>query len=489
MQFNTKQQQIFDRITGLLFKKLLLLGNAGTGKTAVLAKALSELVRRGNRNIVLCAPTHLARLNLIEKLDQDVRGRIETTTVSSLLMKFGVDDGQGGVIFTSGKLDKINKYSVVALDECSMVGDSDYQLLMASRAKIIFLGDFAQLPPVMAKSSESRMDSDVLNNDLEVFTLTQQMRQKGLIHTLAEINRTKVCFPTKTESGGSGESIVMHSSESDMVKTMIQNLIRDERGYEAVHYHRFITYKNSTANAVSKTVRDKVLANMFGFDPTHTPFVPGEMIMMRENKGNIGYNGELVKVILIDFDGISSYGWGSYSLSVQGNLGMGKIRVVSPVDYPLVEKKLEQLQHELKGHQIRKETDQAVAVLDDIKHIKSHWVRVQYPYGVTTHKSQGMTLENVYLNTQSFVHAPSKRALLYVGISRASKNLHAVTVPVFLDRSEVNERYRRAREAYEGVTGQSYRDVVNKLKIPTGSLEGKEMVSGYLECLVEDLNQ
>jgi len=116
---------------------------------------------------------------------------------------------------------------------------------------------------------------------------------------------------------------------------------------------------------------------------------------------------------------------------------------------------------------------------------------VQTPYSVTTHKSQGSTIENVYLNTLSFAQAPNRRALLYVGISRASHSLHVVKVPghLQLKRSEVNAAYRAARASYEDMAGESYRKVVRYLGVPTGSLEGKRIVTEYLEYLVEEMKQ
>ena len=162
MAFNPEQQTLYDRVVGMDFNKLLLLGNAGSGKSFILCKALSQVVRSGNNNIILCAPTHLARLNLVKKLDKDVSHMVETATVASLLLKFGIQQEDGTVQFSAGKMDKIDKYSIIALDECSMISEQDYLLFMTSKAKVIFTGDYKQLPPVMAKSAKGKMDTCLL---------------------------------------------------------------------------------------------------------------------------------------------------------------------------------------------------------------------------------------------------------------------------------------------------------------------------------------
>jgi hypothetical protein len=149
------------------------------------------------------------------------------------------------------------------------------------------------------------------------------------------------------------------------------------------------------------------------------------------------------------------------------------------------------LQSRLKRAQIAGDFVTAKDVLSQIKKTRSYWTITQYPYAVTTHKSQGMTIENVYLNTSSFVSAPNKRALLYVGISRASRNLHTVKVTGNdrFDRAAVNSRYRAARAAYTDVSGESYRKVLGYLGVSTRDLQGKEIVTEYLEALVDDMRQ
>ena len=493
LTLNPGQQALYDKIVNQSFSKLLVLGSGGVGKSSALCAAMSELARQGMTNMVLCAPTHLARLNITSKLDKDVAHLIETSTVASLLLKFGIQKDDGTVQFTAGKLDKIDKFSIIALDEASMLSEEDYMLFMTSKAKVIFLGDFCQLPPVMAKSAEGKVKTHTGTGNLEVITLTQQMRQQGVIHAAAERNRKAVWFPETSEVGEGGEQIIIHETESDMVDRMVAEILSDPRGYDATYHHRYIAYKNETVRKVGKSVRDRALEKYFGFDARSIPFIPQEIIMIRENKKSIGYNGELVTVVNVrkDTGKYRQYPWDTYELSLKGSLGTGLIRTFPPCQYEQFENYIKALQSKLRRHQIAGEVASASSTLSDIKRLNSQWTVVQTPYAVTTYKSQGSTIENVYLNTLSFAQAPNRRALMYVGISRASKNLHAILVPgtLQLKRSEVNAAYRAARTAYEDVAGESYRKVVRYLGVPTGSLEGKRTVTEYLEYLVEELKQ
>lgn len=489
---NSEQQPLFEKIVGLQFNKLLLLGNAGCGKTYVLCKALSELVRRGNLSLVLCAPTHLARLNILGKLDPDVQHLAETCTVASLLSKFGVDSNDGTVRFTAGNTNRVEDYKLIAIDECSMISEQDYILLMTAKAKIIFTGDFKQLPPVMAKSAEERIDRHMGTGNLEVIRLTQQMRQHGVIHAAAERNRSKAWFPERTEVGDNGESITVHGTVSGLINAMTNNLLSDPRGYDATHHHRYIAYKNNTVRGVGKAVRDKVLGNYFGFDTKTVPFICSEIIMMRENKSGIGYNGELVEIVRAKRDpDAQKFSWDSYELMVKGSMGTGLIRTIPPCQQPLLEDFIDTLQSKLRRHQIEGDKESAERTLKAIKRTRAHWIKTQYPYAVTTHKSQGSTIENVYLDTLSFVKAPNKRALLYVGISRASKSLHTIRVPEDKKQtvSEVNSDYREARLTYQLLTGKSYGSVLRRMGFCTRTAEGKAIAAGYLWAMIDDIKQ
>jgi hypothetical protein len=493
LTLNPGQQALYDKIVDQHFSKMLVLGAGGVGKSATLCAAMSQLARNGVENMVLCAPTHLARLNIHDKLDADVRHLIETVTVASLLLKFGIQSDDGSVHFTAGKLDKIDKYSVIALDECSMISEEDYMLFMQSKAKVIFLGDWSQLPPVMAKSAQGKANTHAGTGNLEVITLTQQMRQQGVIHAAAERNRTAVWFPEDSEVGAGGESITVHDTDRAMIEVMVDRILNDPRGYNCVPHYRYIAYKNDQVRRVGKEIRDRVLGNYFGFDTRSLPFIVSEIVMLRENRKGIGYNGELVEVTSVrkDTGKYRQYPWDTYELAVKGSLGTGGIRTLPPCQVDQMNKYLDELQSKLRRHQIAGEAASASNTLAEIKRIRAQWTVVQYPSALTTHKSQGSTIENVYLDTLSFSRAPNRRAMLYVGISRASKTLHTVKVPANqkLGRAEVNAAYRSARAAYEDVAGESYLKVLRYLGTETGSVMGKHVATEYLLARVADLLQ
>jgi hypothetical protein len=220
---NDEQLEVYMKLINKNFTKLLLMGEAGAGKTYVLTQALAQLHRQGAK-VLLCAPTHLARITLLNKMPEDVRPYIETRTVASLLGRFGFNTGDGGVGFSKPKADRLGGYQVIALDECSMIGKSEYDVLMSTGAKIVFTGDFKQLPAIMQKGS-GMMDDPMV----EKFSLRQQMRAPGVIHELAKRNRDGVHFPTESVSDAHSE-VVVHASRTALLERMANDIDQDPQG-------------------------------------------------------------------------------------------------------------------------------------------------------------------------------------------------------------------------------------------------------------------
>jgi hypothetical protein len=110
---------------------------------------------------------------------------------------------------------------------------------------------------------------------------------------------------------------------------------------------------------------------------------------------------------------------------------------------------------------------------------------------MTVHKSQGQTIEHTYVDTQSFAKASNKRALLYVGLSRASKALHTVIVekPRWQVVREINESYRAAKARYEAVFAEPAHKVRGRTGLPARTPEQKQVLTEYMEALIADAEQ
>lgn len=405
-------------ITGK-FQQVLLTGEAGTGKTYTLTKILSELHRRGAR-VLLCAPTHMARLNLAAKLDDDVRHEIQTKTIASLLRQFGFMNAYGETQFAAPEPQNFShKWDIIAIDECSMISEDAFQALKVCGCRVIYTGDFAQLPVVMSKKSTLQTDET-----LQRVHLTEQMRQQGVVHKLAEQNRHQVVMPTQSDRCDH-TAIHVHHSLNALVATYLNNLLQDDRGVNAPLYHRFITHRNATVDQINTFVRNEFLTHQ------NQPFVVNEKLLVCYTTP-VAANGEIANVVSVEKDTkmttVYNHAWRSFLIDIQTNRGTCFIRVIPPQDRNLMESRLEELKEIIKLSLRSKNQDAYKQAYEEIKFIRETWIPVNYPYAITAHKAQGATIENVYVNTVEMARAPHKRALTYVAFSRAAKELHTVKV-------------------------------------------------------------
>lgn len=483
---NTVQQEFFNKVTTGNFTKILLTGEAGCGKTYVLTQALAELYRQG-KNVLLCAPTHLARINLLDKMPEDVRPFIPTATVASVLSRFGFNIGDGNIGFSAPKGDQLNSWEVIAIDEVSMLSEKDYEVLKASSAKIVFTGDFAQLPTIMQKGSG--MADDI---ELEQIHLDEQMRQQGVIHEIAERNRTEVYFPEKSVSDDES-SVNVHGSLTSLLQSMVENIVADPRGMVAHPQYRLITFTNKKVYEISQFIRDTVLAAL-DLDYSN-PFAPGESLLSYSTTA-AAYNGEVVRVLDSTSDPYHTISpqrpWTSYRVLVEGPTGSSTwVQCTAPSDYAKIQTRLEELTMLIREAQKHRAHDAANAYLEEVEYIRNYWAKLLYPFAITCHKSQGSTIENVYVDTESFAKAPNKRALLYVGLSRASKSLHTVLVekPRWKVIREINEQFRAAKISYEFAYGEPAHKLRWRMGLPARTPEQKLVVAEYLEAMVADKEQ
>lgn len=492
MKFNHQQSEFYTQVTSKRFSKILLTGEAGTGKTFTLTQAMADLFRQGT-NLVIVAPTHLARLNLIEKLPADIRHRVPTMTVAALLSRFGYDQGDGTTRFTAPSSKKLEEYELIAIDEVSMLGQKDYDVLKMARTKMIFSGDFAQLPAVMAKSAMG----DMLNGDDDYrpvhYHFTEQMRQVGVIHQVAERNRTEVFYPAETVVGEQGEKVVVHHTGGELIEAMTNEILTENNIAGSTRY-RYICHTNDGVSETNDVVRSRVIPHFLN-TPADAHFVVGEPLMLYENL-RIAYNGEVVTVQDVWKDArysyVNPYPWESYSVIIESGAGVTQeIKAIPPRHRPLYKKYFTQLQSDLHRARINVREAEASEIFEEIQHLKNYWKNVNYPYAVTCHKSQGMTIPHVFVDTLSFSKAPNKKALLYVGLSRASHSLHTIYVPQCpLEYArKVNARYREVRETYEAMTGNSYLDVKRRVGLSTRTAHDKEIFTDYLLAVIADLEQ
>ncbi len=170
----------------------LVLGPGGTGKSTTVTYTLSRLYN--DNDVIFAAFTNKAAQNL-RRMIAACGSEFETTTIHKLLRlesKTIEKEGKLTVAFNYKRdsIKYLEKYQVIVIDELSMIS-TDLQKYLNDVSthlpglKIIYMGDYYQLPPVNETSAEIFRQS--ISFAYPVYYLTKVMRAKNEV--LADIFR------------------------------------------------------------------------------------------------------------------------------------------------------------------------------------------------------------------------------------------------------------------------------------------------------------
>ncbi len=162
----------------------ILGGNPGAGKTHATARmiaALAELI--GIAEIAVASPTGKAAVRITEAVRKHDLPIEATTTHRLLAVQRNGHDGKGWG-FAYGKLNRL-PFKVIVIDEASMLDTktaADLLEAIPDGGKILFVGDFAQLPPV----GHGAPLRDMIAAGIPYGELTEPHRNGGDILTVCE---------------------------------------------------------------------------------------------------------------------------------------------------------------------------------------------------------------------------------------------------------------------------------------------------------------
>lgn len=270
--------------------------------------------------------------------------------------------------FTLNEDSVVQDARLVVIDECSMVDELMGSDLLSFRAKVLVLGDPAQLPPIKGGGYFTNQTPDVMLTEVH-----RQARDSPIIDMATRVRN--------------GEPLPLGSyGESSVVRTPRQE---DAMSADQVLVGMNVTRKNCNAKMREILGMDSVL-----------PMVGDKLVCLR-NSRDIGLlNGGLwgVREVLDSHDS-------HIELNIQEDTGEGVVDV-SAHTHHFVGKS-----EELEGMPWwRRKTSE----------------EFDYGYALTVHKSQGSQWNNVYLFDESGVFRDKSRQWLYTGITRAAERITVV---------------------------------------------------------------
>jgi exodeoxyribonuclease-5 len=453
---NQGQTEALDKLNDFLKsdkKAFLLQGKGGTGKTTIIKKILEQLPAE---QILAIAPSHKATKVLKKSINNS---KIRTVTLASALA-IKLDE-------TTGKFEKdvyarennkvpIKKAKYVIIDESSMVSDdllNEIKDWVQSGAKIIFMGDRAQLPPVGQETDSKVFDID------NGYELKEKMRQAAgspiigigtKVAANVETTGQRVVNPIEQSDRVnqydevSKSSIVWENNEDKALDDFVKDFSEDPTNTDNV---KIITFNNQVHNNPQsvKNLNDKVRKKLYG-DLASKQFLPGEIVTSYgtytkdiggEKDVAIIQNSEdftiksVEKAKMSNTISVTSRAKGTRFFEI--NYNILDLELIDSDGKPIIEN-IVPIVADSSKEQYKKDlqhlwnTDKQLAFK-----LQAQFADIQYGYAITSHKAQGSTYKNVYVMEDNIMGSSNggtvkaKNQSLYVAVSRPTTKLVMVS--------------------------------------------------------------
>ncbi len=393
----------------------LLAGYAGTGKTTLLQALIVRLQEQDDlRKIVLTAFSNKATKVLSSMADRwDID--VECMTCCKLLgMRPAIDDATGKQVFQRD-LDKdseIENYQLVVVDECSMINEELWQILVDSVSglytsiQILFVGDPAQLPPVQER------ESPCFREIYQRADLTEVVRYGGAIGVLAEQIRQNLerrHFPRlRSDTNDEHTEGIFVTRRRQWESLLIRAFTSD--GYKQDPDRvRVLAYTNRRVNQLNSKIRTAI------FGPDVERFVKGERLVANSPcmEGESVLLQTSAECEVLNASEGDAGPWQIWHLKVLTDenryLRLRVLHEASQGDYQL----------KLQGYAKEKRWM-------EFWQLKQFFHDVNYAYSLTIHKSQGSTFQDVFVDLPNLNvnrDVVERNQLCYVAITRAAKRL------------------------------------------------------------------
>jgi len=278
----------------------------------------------------------------------------------------------------------------------------------AMHSLVVFLGDFAQLRPVMKRQGDAY-------TRLHTFRLVEQHRNQNAI--LALCNRVRVGVDYPHTSNG---MIRVHRDRRSMVRDFLHALTTAKDPLDVC----YLTYRNALVNQVRMLAHRRLYGDAV--------FAVGQQLRL-DQMCAAGYNGSIVcveqvgrvKTRVIDGEKFEVYPLRVFNPDTEITYTIYAAGMSEQARQGALIERL----YEASAKAFARDKDAWREARNELE-LAETMVRHSSPFVGTVHKSQGRSIGSVFVDTLDISTGSDKRRLLYVGYSRASRRLHTIAVPL-----------------------------------------------------------
>lgn len=402
----------------------ILEGEAGTGKTFLLTYLVQEL----KCDALFTAPTNEACRQLELALPENSLVR---TTYSALGFNFSTSSEVKEL--KQGRLPPIlDDVNLLVVDECSMIGEVLFEAIKNTNLKVLFLGDNLQLPEVKVGLEPSdKCKSIVFEQGFPVVTLLKNQRAGGELYEYIKSLRDLIY-----SEGFSLEKNINYSFNEIKLLSYIQSESGKKELLNAKS--KIICYSNNAVDNYNKLVRES------NFGKNCATFVPTDKLILTRPTTFVGNLANKAKHSILKMQSKDQFrlstnshvevnsvkdvvvlGLRCYELTVTTHQG-----IMLPLYVVKDKKEYDNFCYALRTECYGKVSKQAKdKAWKEYHYLLNLFTDCKYSYCLTAHRSQGMTIDKVYVvwkNIQLCSNRYLKYKLLYVAASRARKELFII---------------------------------------------------------------
>ena len=445
---NEQQVELLNKVADFLINKkdhsFTMSGYAGTGKSTLVRILLQWIkINFGHGyDFQITAPTNRAKY-VIENLSgqksrtiHSILGLLPNINIEKLNLK--------NLKFDSRKKPQIPR-NLLIIDESSMINDTLLNTILDQTGRfncqVLFIGDKAQLKPVEQEHISNVFE---LDNKYELTKVERQKDGNPLTGILEDVRNNPYAetppFEFKNVLNSKGEGIEFTNSSLNFLDNATESL-KNVVFYTEYLNSRILTFTNARVALYNKLIREKL-----GFSGEYHQ---GELLMAYNNVGNNDYTDGLVNscdyiienkpeieertigvttlkgysVNLVSTDERNRLTQFILSRDNEDNKFSDLAFHIEDLRYAAIyaKKRDEKVQYWKEYYRVSESFLSPKNLTVDGRTISSK--SIDYGYAFTTHKSQGGTFKDVYVDYrdyQSCRDTEQRNQLLYVGLSRCT---------------------------------------------------------------------
>lgn len=421
-----------------------LVGYAGTGKTTIIKWLINYLEQNGIY-YTLAAPTHKAKSVMKYATNREAMTIHQILQLTPNIEILDLDLRDLQFVMNKVKKTQIPYKGVLLCDESSMINDPLFNLLVSKakglEAKIIFIGDIAQLKPV-----KSLYSSLVFNtkDSFELTTVYRQSNESGLA-TVLPILRNNPIYNFNSAFGKDG-SLICKSTPKDLFLEAIP-CFREAIAKEDIFKAKMYAYTNNRSSALNNKMRSILF-------PGTDQYYSGEILTAYENfsYGDLDYWNSMDYIIasppiktekniphvgifpgfLLELYDTAEDSTGNVFILDKDTSSSTLLKLASVVESTRLAaidlKERNDRRASLMWQKYYEIINSFTVPFDlyyDGRVIKKK--TFDYGYASTVHKSQGSSIDNVFIDMKNIITCRDTmelRQLQYVSISRTRNNAY-----------------------------------------------------------------